>query len=264
MFYLNIGPSVQPNGCIAAEALSGFNSTLYSLENPRWRSELQIEQQVKVAIPFYNNPNYTSYPLNIDMRKFVRNHREGSQYTTPKMINVYPYMFITKPEVTCTNSTKLLFVIKSAPKNKRARQAIRDTWANEESVFGIKRVFVLGRTKVYHNDVEQEIKTHKDILLIDYEDSYYMNTWKLRGALIWAGNSCTECDYVMLVDDDYYVATDLLLQQLEMTGNSNESLYMGWEREYPGPSERNYLVANHRISPVPLHHEDHLVPSDFR
>ncbi|XP_033756129.1 lactosylceramide 1,3-N-acetyl-beta-D-glucosaminyltransferase B-like [Pecten maximus] len=169
------------------------------------------------------------------MVKLVRNIREELLYQSPKKINVYPYSFITKPEVTCTNSTKLLIVVKSAPRNRKIRQVIRDTWANEERIYGIKRVFVLGKTNRGVKDVEEEIKIHRDILQIDYGDSYYMNTWKTRGALIWAGNSCQQSDYVMLVDDDYYVATDLLVQQLEVTGNVNEYLYMGWvnPRSYP-------------------------------
>ncbi|XP_060075492.1 beta-1,3-galactosyltransferase brn-like [Ylistrum balloti] len=237
LYYLNIGPNRQHNGCIAAKEWWGNDSNLYSLENPRWLSELRmgIKQHGTVATPFFNNTNYTSYPLDIDMMKLVREYREGSQNASLQKINEYPYRFLTKPEVRCTKSTKLLLVIKSSPENRKSRQTLRDTWGNEERIFGIKRVFVLARTKTFYKDVEQEIKTHGDILQIDYEDSYYMNTWKTRGALLWAGYSCQESDYVLLADDDYYVATDLLLQQLEITGSCNESLYMGWvnPRSFP-------------------------------
>ncbi|XP_069139301.1 beta-1,3-galactosyltransferase brn-like [Argopecten irradians] len=168
------------------------------------------------------------------MVKLVKYYRKGLQYASARKINEYPYSFTTKPEVTCLNSTKLLILIKSAPRNREKRQAIRETWGNEDLISGFKRVFVLGKSRTDDVNIEQETQTYGDILQLDYYDSYYMNTWKTRGALIWASSS-KECDYVMLVDDDYYVATDLLIQQLELTGTGNETLYMGWvnPRSYP-------------------------------
>lgn len=194
-----------------------------------------FHSNVTVATPFFNNSKYTSYPLNIDMVNLVKTYKSGSQNSSSERINVYPYQFSTEPEVECKNDTRLLLLIKSAPGYTTRRNAIRETWGNEKYTPGIRRVFAMGNSRTHYRDVQNEIQIYKDILVINYTDSYYMNTWKARGALIWAGQKCSGTNHVILADDDYYVATDMLLQQLELIGSGNKPLFMGWvnPRSFP-------------------------------
>ncbi|XP_060075490.1 beta-1,3-galactosyltransferase 4-like [Ylistrum balloti] len=153
--------------------------------------------------PFEN----ASYPTKGDMRVILQRHKEGKT----------------------TDEEKI---------NKR-RNVIRNTWTNNTFINGytVKRIFIFGQGND-SNDVNAALKSEAalfgDILQMNLVDSHRNSTWKSRGGLKWASENCFGAKYVMLVDDDYYVATDLVIQLLEFTGKL-DNLYMGVVNWRPSP-----------------------------
>ncbi|XP_021355585.1 beta-1,3-galactosyltransferase 5-like [Mizuhopecten yessoensis] len=79
------------------------------------------------------------------MRELLNTYKSGG-YVSPLKVNEYPFRFIRNPTKVCENGQKvfLLFIIKSALRHFDRRQAIRQTWANQELCkrFGIRRLFL--------------------------------------------------------------------------------------------------------------------------
>jgi len=122
----------------------------------------------------------------------------------------------------------LLIVVKSALENRHSREAIRKSWGFEGRFADvvIRRVFVLGRcvdrTDVAdcQDTIDDEMSAHKDIVQADFVDSYYNNTIKTMIGFKWAVTYCTGAQFVLFVDDDYYISVKNLLKYLRNPLNS--------------------------------------------
>ncbi|OWF49499.1 beta-1,3-galactosyltransferase 5-like [Mizuhopecten yessoensis] len=231
---------------------------IYSKENTKWLEILEksLYQPGKESLNVFNE----TYPLNMNMRELVNTYKNGG-YVSPLKVNEYPFRFLWNPTKVCENGQKvfLLFIIKSAIRHFDRRQAIRQTWANQElyNRFGIRRLFLTGimrgQTR-FHESLRDEIIYYGDTLQIDFVDMYYNNTWKTRGGIKWAVNECKQAEYVMLVDDDFYVASDLLVQLLHTAGRSRD-FYMGWMNGNPFPvrNMRDKWFVSKRDFPYPVY-----------
>ncbi|XP_033756128.1 beta-1,3-galactosyltransferase 5-like [Pecten maximus] len=211
---------------------------IYSKDNKIWHEVLtkSLRQISKEQSNVFND----TYPLNVNMRELVNVYKSGG-YVAPLKVNEYPFQFIRNPTKVCEKGQKvfLLFLIKSALRHFDRRQVIRQTWANAEvcKKFGVRRLFLTGIMRGqnrYHEFLRNEILYYEDTLQMDYFDMYYNNTWKTRGGIKWAVNECKQAEYVMVVDDDFYVASDLLVQLLHTVGRSR-NFYMGWLNRNPVP-----------------------------
>jgi len=203
-----------------------INKTVEAETEPE-AEEIILEQQ-----PFEN----FKYPLNINMSELVKAYKENKGNVKQKPINEYHYKFLSEIPEKCkvTQPIPLLFIVKSATQNFRRRQVVRETWGNETLIKHIilKTVFNLGNP---HNSTIQgmidiEKTKHNDIIQIDYKDSYYNNTLKTVGAIRWISNHCHNAQFAMLADDDFYIATELIVDYLKSL-KGNETLFMGkvWE-----------------------------------
>lgn len=88
--------------------------------------------------------------------------------------------------------------------------------------------------------IEEENRLHGDILQIDYIETYYNNTYKTLSSLRWAFENCKDTEYLVLIDDDYYLSMKNLLLFLKNPLDHNASrfskefipydgrLYAGW------------------------------------
>lgn len=171
--------------------------------------------------PVLNPPDFNRYPIDLSLMDIVRNcnHSDSNCHLVIKPINAYPYTYLrTPPETMCANSVFILFMIKSSPDNFERRQAIRHTWTNQ-SYFddtSVRHVFLLAIPTNYTTKkrVTKEIRRYQDIVQMTFTDEYYNNTYKTVGGINWAAKFCSSAQFVMLVDDDYYVATDNLITYL--------------------------------------------------
>uniref|UniRef100_A0A914DMF6 Hexosyltransferase n=1 Tax=Acrobeloides nanus TaxID=290746 RepID=A0A914DMF6_9BILA len=120
--------------------------------------------------------------------------------TTPlddtKLIKIIPHNG-------CDSATKLIVGIRSAPTEFDRRKWVRQTWAKVRSK-AIKVIFVIANHK--ENDINFQVRTERkfydDILLLDYDDSYYNMSLKNYGYYEYVLKNCPNADCVLKVDSD--------------------------------------------------------------
>ncbi|XP_069128505.1 beta-1,3-galactosyltransferase brn-like [Argopecten irradians] len=172
------------------------------------------------------------YPLDIDFQKLEEDAKYGKANIRP--INVFPYSYKSPLRDICdsTENIFLLFMIKSAPGNVDRRKVIRETWANKTyfSNYGIRNVFLLAETsnETIYDSVSQEKQIYHDIIEMNFVDDYYRSADKVTGGINWSVQYCPTAKFVSFVDDDFYVATDLVLEYLEgLPQDIYRSLFVG-------------------------------------
>ncbi|VDK62489.1 unnamed protein product [Onchocerca ochengi] len=128
----------------------------------------------------------------------------------------------------------LLIIVKSSPLHFFKRQTIRVTWGSvlNHSEFTIRTIFVIGRESFSQKNeqLQEEINSHKDILVGDYIDSYRNNTLKFLSAVQFSFNYCYQqytVPYALFVDDDYLVLMRNLIAEVKKY-DTHDPLYMGW------------------------------------
>jgi hypothetical protein len=62
--------------------------------------------------------------------------------------------------------------------------------------------------------IRREYEAHKDILQIDFDDSYYGLTTKVITSFRWSSSSCKNAHFVFRVNDDVAVNTPKLIKYL--------------------------------------------------
>ncbi|UJR24743.1 hypothetical protein I4U23_006117 [Adineta vaga] len=169
---------------------------------------------------------YNANMLHIDATKIEEN---PEQILGPPK-NILPNHFLINNEYLCGRSldpqTRLyphvLILVRSSSDNVKERQAIRSTWGDKTRLKkgDFRLAFVLG-TNVHNSSVEDEAKKYGDIIQIDKDDYYYHSSYKMIMMLRWITDYCTTKssrtsymdlrNYVLFVDDDYFVDIDVLL-----------------------------------------------------
>ena len=95
--------------------------------------------------------------------------------------------------------------------NFQERQAIRDSWGNDQDLpRGTRVIFLLGHvgneSSPLQINVTKESEIHGDILQEDFIDSYANLTVKSLMLLKWFSQSCyNQVPYVLKTDDDVYI-----------------------------------------------------------
>lgn len=170
--------------------------------------------------------------------EIVRSHRHPNSNisTTIEPINAFPYTIHNSSDNVCSLNDQifLLFLIKSAPDNVEQRQTIRYTWTNniyfKNKNATVCHAFLLAmsRNTTTNIAIDLEMQTYKDIVQMSFLDNYYTNTHKTSGGIHWCVRSCRNVQFVVLVDDDFYVATDTLIPYLQSIPKETlPTLYMG-------------------------------------
>lgn len=168
------------------------------------------------------------YPLNIDIKPHIKEILSGKKPSV-KPINYYPHRFLTNSGK-CSTADKidLFIVIKSAMNNFDNRMAIRQTYGQEDITPGhvTKILFFLG-TKGKKSEIQMKIKAemvkYKDIIQIDYIDTYFNNTIKTMMSFRWVFEHCSVADFYLFTDDDMYISVPNLLEYVETVTTSNGS-----------------------------------------
>ncbi|XP_069128315.1 uncharacterized protein [Argopecten irradians] len=188
------------------------------------------------------------YPQKLDIPKLLRDVAETGEFPGHQ-INKWKYQPVINPSNACENSNVkskvfLLFIVKTKTDNFLKRKSIRKTWGDQVRFPNIRTVFSVGLPKSSHTmkKLKLESVTYKDILLMDYMDTYYNLTLKTTSGINWAVAHCSSAEFVVSVDDDMYVATDFLLKHLEdLPQKQADRLYLGHVYENTAPvREHNY------------------------
>ncbi|XP_060065208.1 uncharacterized protein LOC132545541 [Ylistrum balloti] len=158
------------------------------------------------------------YPLNGNLSDIVRQYQTKG-YADEKPINVFDHRYIIHPDQTCSgnDTIKVLFVVKSSPDHSMRRAIIRKTWADRKRFPWTRTVFSFGIPEYSKSlvNLQEESAKSNDILLVSYSDTYYNLTLKTIHGMRWAVTNCARAMYVVSLDDDIYVAPDLLLGFLD-------------------------------------------------
>ncbi|CAL8357230.1 unnamed protein product [Lota lota] len=146
-----------------------------------------------------------------------------------------PEKCIVGEQETSTTGPYMLIAVKSVAADFDKRQVVRQTWGRERpSQHGVtlRRVFLLGvpsnqsalplwdRLLLYESD------TYKDILLWDFEDTFFNLTLKETHFLQWVNSSCPDVRFIFKGDADVYVNIENILEMLQ-DKNSSEDLFIG-------------------------------------
>ncbi|CAC5392410.1 unnamed protein product [Mytilus coruscus] len=118
----------------------------------------------------------------------------------------------------------ILILISSSIKQFNERQTIRKSWGSKcnRNDTAIKCLFVIGNHRLTSDGprvstvstrdsgLREESTLYKDIVQIDYIDSYGNLTYKTVSSISWAVRYCASAKFVMKKDTDMYVNTYLL------------------------------------------------------
>jgi len=158
--------------------------------------------------------------------------RSARQLVRPDSVTT----LISPIEVCSSNLSKtppyLVVIVCSAVQNFEAREAVRESWAQDtKTLQGIKVVFLVGQLT---NDTHQlqlleESNTHGDLIQEDFLDSYANLTVKSVFLLKWFTQNCDKGgkgpQYVFKTDDDMYINLEKLWELVQ--GNKKPQLLMG-------------------------------------
>ncbi|KAK5646777.1 hypothetical protein RI129_005241 [Pyrocoelia pectoralis] len=185
-----------------------------------------------------------TYPYNVNIEKLLYQlHNNESVETTP--INVYNYKFLSNCRQKCTNDhknqIKLVYIVKSSLDNFKHRNAIRQTWGYERrfSDVQIRTVFILGigNNADLQSKINNEYLKYRDIVQINFEDSYFNNTIKTMMGFKWVINFCYNSNFYMFVDDDYYISTRNILRFIRNPTNYPQYLTNNELDDFELPSD---------------------------
>ncbi|XP_029289155.1 UDP-GlcNAc:betaGal beta-1,3-N-acetylglucosaminyltransferase 9 isoform X3 [Cottoperca gobio] len=123
-----------------------------------------------------------------------------------------------------TTALHMLIAVKSIPADFDKRQVVRRTWGKEglfQNGVTIRTVFLLGvprnRTALplWDRLLTYESQTFRDILLWDFEDTFFNLTLKETHFLNWVNSSCPQVKFIFKGDADVYVNVENILEMLQ-------------------------------------------------
>uniref|UniRef100_A0A3B3ZD05 Hexosyltransferase n=1 Tax=Periophthalmus magnuspinnatus TaxID=409849 RepID=A0A3B3ZD05_9GOBI len=129
----------------------------------------------------------------------------------------------------------LLIAVKSVAADFDKRQVVRRTWGREGSFpngVTIRTVFLLGVPRnqsalpLWDRLLEYESQSFKDILLWDFEDTFFNLTLKETHFLTWVNSSCAHIKFIFKGDADVFVNIENILELLAGQ-EPEEDLFVG-------------------------------------
>ncbi|XP_077369972.1 beta-1,3-galactosyltransferase 5 [Festucalex cinctus] len=143
------------------------------------------------------------------------------------------FLLMPSPLVCQRAKPYLITMVTSAPAHHRARQAIRDTWAGENTVRGVRvmTLFMLGVSSDpgLAKMLVEEAREHGDLVQGRFLDSYSNLTLKTLALQSWVRRFCPQAQFVAKVDDDVLFNPSALLHLLNKSHSPHEQadLYLG-------------------------------------
>ncbi|KAK3862386.1 hypothetical protein Pcinc_031754 [Petrolisthes cinctipes] len=127
---------------------------------------------------------------------------------------------------------QVIAYVHSAPANRKSRDAIRATWGHPEwfPVLRHKVIFVVGMPQDNNQllpDLLHESRTHHDLLLGNFHDTYHDISFKAIAAIWWVVHYCPAPPFILKTDDDMFVNI-FTLAELVKNGSRyyvNENLF---------------------------------------
>lgn len=188
-------------------------SCLYLLTVVCWASALWYLSGSRPSTTYVGQMTFVRKPL----PRLSKNDTLSNIRT--RTLNPHNFKFLINEPKKCEGTTPfLVLLISTNHKEFDARQAIRETWG-DENIFGDVRIvtlFLLGFSTepVLNQMVEQESQIFHDILVEDFVDSYHNLTLKTLMGMRWVSSFCPNAQYIMKTDSDIFVNMDNLVFNL--------------------------------------------------
>nr|CDS29527.1 beta 13 n galactosyltransferase [Hymenolepis microstoma] len=202
---------------------------------------------------------YDTYPQDVPMEEIVNNIKAGKQVSHLPKYN-FPIQILETSKSVCAQGTKhdLVIVVKNAvygvksrsefrafmksqmllypeikvgyvfsvglPRSHGGRYFIRDGYpVNLAGPAGDMLELYEGKQNLLMETIKSEIETYDDILLADYEDTYFNLTWKTVTNLRWLSAFCnkTQGDFFMIIDDDHRMNLSVIHEFMKLTPTSD-------------------------------------------
>ncbi|XP_042313019.1 lactosylceramide 1,3-N-acetyl-beta-D-glucosaminyltransferase [Sceloporus undulatus] len=180
-----------------------------------------------------NHMKSYSYRYFINSYSFVN---ESLSVCRDNLDRIAGYQYLINHKEKCQQQDVLLLLfVKTAPENYHRRDAIRQTWGNEQYVHyylktSIKTLFVLGQPSnlTLRDQIQRRLQTedkmYGDLIQQDFLDTFYNLTHKLLLQFSWVNKFCPHAKFVMSADDDIFIHMPNLvayLQNLAQMGVQN-------------------------------------------
>uniref|UniRef100_A0A3B3UBV4 Hexosyltransferase n=1 Tax=Poecilia latipinna TaxID=48699 RepID=A0A3B3UBV4_9TELE len=118
----------------------------------------------------------------------------------------------------------LLIAVKSTAADFDKRQVVRRTWGREGTLhpgWSVRTVFLLGIPRnrsslpLWDRLLAYESQAFQDVLLWDFEDTFFNLTLKETHFLEWVNSSCPHVKFIFKGDADVYVNVENILEMLQ-------------------------------------------------
>lgn len=139
-----------------------------------------------------------------------------------KLISPSSYTYHINQGELCLNRKPLLvLMIPVTLQDSESRSAIRKTWGQENLVpnVDIARVFFIGEPREpspkLQEDLQSESVAYRDIVQMDFLDTYQNLTIKTMMIINWVATYCRSAQYVMKIDADIFLNLPYLVRYLQ-------------------------------------------------
>lgn len=162
------------------------------------------------------------YQKHLDFRNQILNLLPSKNQIS-KSDSFHPYIVLDSVERNCSSTHKLVILVSSNAPNIARRRLIRKYWGNYShwtTNFQWKVIFVTGGNldKNILQELQEEGKTYKDVLMEDIEESFYNLSFKVMVGLTWL-NKNLKYEFLLKCDDDVFVNVDSIMKVLSTTND---------------------------------------------
>lgn len=143
------------------------------------------------------------------------------------IIKKTPYQYTCPGNLDCTPDTKLFVLIVSKATDFAGRQTVRETWGTViERRKDVSYAFVIGEPgqfldySHFQRNLTKELRDHKDVIQVDFLDTYRNLSSKSVTILHIARTFCRDASFMMKIDTDVFLNVDLLMDHLYNTSQT--------------------------------------------
>ncbi|KAA0189167.1 Hexosyltransferase, partial [Fasciolopsis buskii] len=223
-----------------------------------WCSVALILVVLYYAYEFTASDDLAKYPLDVNLTQMYEQYSMIPNWV-PSIYGIDPASFprLRAPTHLCSAVRQsvagsetildVLLVIKTRVNSFDQRRSIRNTWGNSSCAPNgrarIRTIFVLGRaasmtTPSLESKLQMEQEHYNDLLQFDFVDTYRNNTYKVMTALDYVSRKCNNTNFVILVDDDFLVNPNTLIQAISKVNAVEYSTYVSGQILFTHQPER--------------------------
>ena len=166
------------------------------------------------------------------INKTIRNLHEWSEYKefnkklrqsfnlSPIKSRQIPHVIIDNITLNCNTEYDVIFLVTSFARHFERRAWIRNAWGESQMWLNAKKwkvIFNVGAVKadttIVNQQLKQESKKFKDLLVLDIPEDFHKLSQKVMVALNWVHQKTT-FKFVLKTDDDIFIHVDRVMRVL--------------------------------------------------